>query len=119
MQRIAETLRERGIDELAGDRELLTETVAAPDDWTYGPRTCRYVPGMIAGWLTDTPKARPPWLQSQAGRIAAAHRWPNVRRGLWASRALRMPCRPASHGGGLTYSTQPVSNRCSVRSRVD
>ena len=26
-----------------------------------------------------------------------------------------MPCRPASQGGGgLTYSTQPVSNRCSL-----
>ena len=74
LQRIGETLLECGIGELAGDRELLAETVAAPDDWTYGVRTCRYVPGMIAGWLTDTPKARHPWLQSQAVRIAAAHR---------------------------------------------
>ena len=45
--------------------------------------------------------------------------WPNVCCGTWASRALRMPCLPASHGGGgLTHSTHPVSNRCSHDGRV-
>ena len=43
----------------------------------------------------------------------------NVCSGTRAPVELRMPCRPASHGGGgLTYSTHPVSNTCSDASRA-
>jgi hypothetical protein len=74
LERLAEVLDEYGITELAGDRDTLGETVSPPSEWDYAARTCGYVAKMVAGWASDTPEARHPWMMSQATRLACAHR---------------------------------------------
>lgn len=56
------------------DTEQLGPVISSPTGWAWGPTTCGYVKGMVAGWATDTPDARHPWLVAQATRLAAAHR---------------------------------------------
>lgn len=42
--------------------------------WTPGTETCGYAEAMIAGWASDSPGARHPWLVSQAVRLLSAAR---------------------------------------------
>jgi hypothetical protein len=72
--RLTETLDEYGVSELAGDRDVLGETVAPVAGWTFSTETCAYTAGMVDGWAGDRPEARHPWLMSQAVRLACARR---------------------------------------------
>lgn len=74
LTRLAETLDEYDVPEMPGDRDILGDVVAPPAAWQWAERTCPYVAGMVAGWSTDAPRDRHPWLMKQAVRIAAAHR---------------------------------------------
>ena len=73
LDEISERLDERDIPALDCD-QLLDEPVDTTT-WAWKPDgTCTYARKMIAGWATDQPTARHPWLLSQATRLAAAHR---------------------------------------------
>jgi hypothetical protein len=74
LKRLAETLDEYGIPEVAEDAELLDEVTIPESKWTFADDTCAYVRQMVKGWETDRPGQRHPWLVSQATRLAAAHR---------------------------------------------
>ena len=71
---IDERLGEVGI--CAEDDDPVGDEVISPEkDWRYIPgRDCRYIESMQAGWATDTPSGRNPWMFNQHHRIAAAHR---------------------------------------------
>jgi putative DNA primase/helicase len=56
------------------DGEILGHVISAPTDWAGADTTCGYVKTMIAGWATETPDARHPWLLACHTRLAAAHR---------------------------------------------
>lgn len=71
---LADTLDAYGITELPEDTEQLGDIIAPPAEWEWATTTCPYARRMIAGWATDTPTARHPWLLAQATRLAAAHR---------------------------------------------
>jgi hypothetical protein len=74
---LGELLDSEGVDERETDREIVTATtppVSDPQGWGYTDAPCRYADRVIAGWATDTPAQRHPWLLSQATRIAAMHR---------------------------------------------
>jgi hypothetical protein len=74
LARLGEVLDEYGVPKMTEDGEQLGEQVSAPLSWAFADATCGYVAGMVAGWATDTPAARHPWLVGQAVRLAAAHR---------------------------------------------
>jgi AAA domain len=73
VERVGEVLDEAGI--YASDvQELSKDVVSAPEAWAFADNPCQYVKTMVAGWATDQPAARHPWLVSRAIRLAAAHR---------------------------------------------
>jgi hypothetical protein len=74
LKRLAETLDEYGIPEMAEDSEPLDEVTSPESSWTFADITCPYAGQMMTGWETDKPDQRHPWLVSQATRLAAAHR---------------------------------------------
>lgn len=71
---IDEQLLAYGVPEVPEDRELLTDVVCSPREWAWSETTCGYARRMVAGWTTDAPEARHPWLVGQATRLALAHR---------------------------------------------
>lgn len=71
---LVEVLREYDIPEMPDDGTDPGVVVSAPAEWEWREHTCKYVTEMIAGWATETPTARHPWLASQATRLASAHR---------------------------------------------
>lgn len=74
LSRLREVCEDEGVPVQPEDREVLGEVVAPMASWAFGGETCNYVAGMVAGWTTDRPDARHPWLVSQSVRLAAAHR---------------------------------------------
>ncbi|OQZ96931.1 DNA primase family protein [Mycolicibacter algericus] len=72
---VDERLNEAGIYHEPDPRGTGSEVIAPPGAWAWGtPGMCTYMPTVIAGWKTDAPTSRHPWLVSQAVRLAAAHR---------------------------------------------
>ena len=71
---IDETLTAYGALEQLEDTEQLGETVSPPSSWEWASSTCIYAQKTTAGWTTDTPTERHPWLTSQATRLAALAR---------------------------------------------
>ncbi|WP_244971892.1 AAA family ATPase [Gordonia rubripertincta] len=51
-----------------------TNAAVDPDSFAWAGEACFYARRMIAGWATDSPIARHPWLVGQATRLAAARR---------------------------------------------
>jgi len=74
LTRIAEACSEWNVVPQPEDRETLETIVAPRGQWQFGLQTCGYLAAVLAGWGTDTPPIRHPWLVSQATRLASAHR---------------------------------------------
>ncbi len=74
VDRIAEILDEYGVPRQSEDATDSGVVLSAPAEWQLGDRTCNYAKTITAGWATDTPSARHPWLVAQATRLAAMHR---------------------------------------------
>lgn len=76
VQELTDRLAELGIDV----DDYLTppgqETISPPEQWVWNQYIeCRWTPAMIAGWATDTPTARNPWMFNKKIKIEAAHRY--------------------------------------------
>lgn len=75
VDRLREILTEYGIPELDDDGTDPGVILSAPTEWEWSRRvSCAYARHLIAGWQTDHPQARHPWLTAQAVRLAAMHR---------------------------------------------
>lgn len=77
VEQIVEVLDEYGIPDLPDDHADPGTVVSAPADWTWrdpDAAPCSYLAGVVAGWRTDDPNDRHPWLVAQATRIAVLHR---------------------------------------------
>lgn len=68
-------LLEHDIPQMTDDGTDPGVIVSAPAEWSpSGDNTCPYAAKVIAGWATDTPAQRHPWLIAQATRLAAMKR---------------------------------------------
>src|SRR4051794_30315369 len=65
LDELRDVLEALGVPEYAEDREVLGAVVSDPHGWGWAKHPCGYAPKMIAGWSTDTPAARHPWLVGQ------------------------------------------------------
>jgi hypothetical protein len=74
LTRLAECLDEYGVPAMPEDTERLDAVHSDAGSWTFADHTCGYARAMVAGWVTDKPTERHPWLVSQAIRLAAARR---------------------------------------------
>lgn len=71
---ILETLNAYGITATPEDRTDPGAAITPPAEWTWATSTCKYAINTTAGWATDNPTGRHPWLISQTVRLACLHR---------------------------------------------
>jgi hypothetical protein len=101
IDRLLEVLDDYGIGELAGDRDMLGETVAPPAGWTFNAATtCGYVMKMVAGETI----APPPAIRGSCPRRSGSP----VRTASDVSpKPITRPPRRVSPPGSLTSSPTP------------